>query len=50
MLDKVDKGQIDFQNIRQSYASELHSLWKAQGKAGVGFEIWDAYKVCGYNR
>lgn len=32
---------------RMVYASELYSIWHEQGKAGVDYEIWNAYKICG---
>lgn len=38
------------QEMRKTYASQLCSLWHDQGHAGVGYELWDAYKACGVNR
>jgi hypothetical protein len=35
------------QSLRESYASQLCSLWHDQGHTGVGYEIWDAYRACG---
>ena len=36
-----------YQDARKRYASELLSLWRQQGHAGTGYEIWDAYQMCG---
>lgn len=38
------------QELRKTYASQLCSLWHEQGHAGVGYELWDAYKACGVNK
>ena len=38
------------QELRKTYASQLCSLWHDQGHAGVGYELWDAYKACGVNK
>ena len=50
-LDAEDKRNNEIektqQSLRESYASQLCSLWHDQGHAGVGYEIWDAYHACG---
>ncbi|WP_373248517.1 hypothetical protein [Bacteroides thetaiotaomicron] len=50
-LDAEDKRNNEKektqQSLRESYASQLCSLWHDQGHAGVGYEIWDAYHACG---
>lgn len=40
----------EYQNIRRTLARELYSLWRAQGRAGMGSEIWDAERECGVGK
>ena len=49
-LNATDKEHTEYQNERMSYASQLCSLWHDQGHAGVGYEIWDAYRACGVKK
>ena len=37
------------ESAREAYASQLCALWHSQGHAGMGYEIWDAYRICGVN-
>lgn len=49
-FDVNDVKREAFQTERMSYASQLCALWHEQGHAGVGYEIWDAYRECGVEK
>lgn len=46
---KNNPGTKTQQHLREQYAIQLRSLWRDQGHAGFGYEIWDAYAQCGVN-